>query len=241
MAALRPDPRHDPVLHHVGQLPGGDEPVDQHVDAAARDPRRAVTWLAGPVATYNVLLRLAFALSAFSLCLVLRRWTTWWPAAFVGGLVYGFSPYMVGQGLGHLMLVFVPLPPLILLVLHGIVVRRRRPAWQSGVALGLLAAAQYFISPEVLLSTALAAAVAVVVTAVARRREVRSAAGHVARALAWAAVVAAPLLAYPGWMALAGPQHVIGPPHPLADLARYPGDVLGTVVRRPSSAWHRPT
>ena len=156
-----------------------------------------ITWLFGPVATYNVLMRLGFALSAFSLCLVLRRWTDWWPASFFGGLTYGFSAYMLGQGLGHLNLVFIPLPPLMLLVLHEIVVRRRRPAWQSGVALGLLATAQFLISPEILLSTTIAGAIAVVLAAVVRHREVGAAVGHVARGLAWAAGVAVLFLAYP--------------------------------------------
>ena len=189
-----------------------------------------ITRLFGPVATYNVLLRLGFALSAFSLCLVLRRWTDWWPAAFFGGLTYGFSAYMVGQGLGHLNLVFVPFPPLMLLVLHEIVVRRRWSVWRSGGALGLLATAQFLISPEILLSTAVAGSVAIALAALARRREVVAAFGHAARGLAWAFVIAVLLLAYPTWMALFGPQHVVGPPNPLAILALYPGDALGTVV-----------
>ena len=40
-----------------------------------------ITKLFGPVVTWNIALRLAIALSASSMCLVLRRWTTWWPAA----------------------------------------------------------------------------------------------------------------------------------------------------------------
>ncbi len=51
-----------------------------------------VTWLFGPVATLNVALTLAPALSALSMFVLLRRWVTWTPAAFVGGLLYGFSP-----------------------------------------------------------------------------------------------------------------------------------------------------
>ena len=87
-----------------------------------------VTSLFGPIVTWNVLLRLAVVLSAFSMCLVLRRWTRWWPAAFFGGLIYGFSAY-VTFNLGHLFLVFVPLPPLMFLLLHEILVRQQwRPA-----------------------------------------------------------------------------------------------------------------
>ena len=46
-----------------------------------------ITSLFGPIVTWNVLMRLALVVSATSMCLVLRRWTTWWPAAFVGGLL----------------------------------------------------------------------------------------------------------------------------------------------------------
>ena len=53
-----------------------------------------ITTVFGPVVTWNVLLRLAPVVSAFSMCLVLRRWARWWPAAFIGGLLYGFSAYM---------------------------------------------------------------------------------------------------------------------------------------------------
>ena len=42
-----------------------------------------------------------------------RRWRIWGPAAALGGLVYGFSPYMVGQATGHPVLLFLPLPPFI--------------------------------------------------------------------------------------------------------------------------------
>ena len=51
------------------------------------------------------------------MCLVLRRWTNWWPAAFVGGLLYGFSAYET-TGNPHLFVVFVPLPPIFFLLLY---------------------------------------------------------------------------------------------------------------------------
>ena len=50
-----------------------------------------ITSAFGPIVAWNVLERAAFVLSATSMCLVMRRWTEWWPAAFVAGLLYGFS------------------------------------------------------------------------------------------------------------------------------------------------------
>ena len=75
-----------------------------------------VTLLLGPVASANLLMVTAMPLSATAAFVVLRKWQVWRPAAALGGLMYGFSPYMVGQSLGHLTLVFVPLPPLIAFV-----------------------------------------------------------------------------------------------------------------------------
>jgi hypothetical protein len=189
-----------------------------------------ITLLFGPVATYNVLLRLSLVLSALAMCLVLRRWTTWWPAAFFGGLLYGFSPVMAGQGFGHIFLTFAPIPPLIVLVVDEIVVRRRRSALVSGGALGLLVVAQFLVSPEVLLMTVITVSAGVVLVALANIAEIRSAIGHVVRAAIWAGGIAAVLLAYPVWVLVAGPEHINGSPHPLSDLARYPGDLLGAVV-----------
>ncbi len=189
-----------------------------------------ITTVFGPVATFNVLLRLAFVVSPLAMCLVLRRWTTWWPAAFLGGLTYGFATYMVGQGHGHLFLVFVPLPPVILWVLDEIVVSRRWRARTSGISLAALLIAQYLISPEVLTMTVVIGSVAVLIVALANRDRVRASLRPVGAALAWAGALCAVVLAYPLWFALAGPMHVVGPPHPLSDLALYPGDLLGTVI-----------
>ena len=57
-------------------------------------PLAPVTWLFGPVATLNVASTLAPAITALAMFWLLRRWVSWGPAAFVGGLVFGFSPYI---------------------------------------------------------------------------------------------------------------------------------------------------
>ncbi|HEX7443348.1 MAG TPA: hypothetical protein VF320_05650, partial [Acidimicrobiales bacterium] len=48
-----------------------------------------VTWAFGPIATLNVALTLSPALSGLAMYVLLRRWVSWAPAAFVGGLLYG--------------------------------------------------------------------------------------------------------------------------------------------------------
>lgn len=183
-------------------------------------------WL-GPIASLNALLWLALVASSTSCFLVLRRWVSWSPAAFLGGLLYGFSPYIAGQATGHLFLTFVPLPPLIFLALDQLIVRQAGSARRWGLGLGLLAAAQYLISPEVFFSTVLLATFGVVLLAVFRSGEVARRAPHVLRALGWALLVAVPLTAFPLAFALFGPERFVGSAH-----GSYPSpsDLLGLVV-----------
>ena len=118
-----------------------------------------------PLVRANLLMVLAMPISATAAFVVLRKWQVWGPAAALGGLVYGFSPFMVGQSTAHLELIFVPLPPFIALTVASILQNRGSPR-RLGVQLGLLVAAQYLISPEVLAIVAILTVVAVVCVAI---------------------------------------------------------------------------
>jgi hypothetical protein len=140
---------------------------------------------------------------------VFRRYVASQVAAGVGGLLYGFSPYMVGHALGHLHLVLAVTPPLVLALLDEILVRQRTaPAW-LGVALGVLAAGQLLTAEELLASELLVATAALALLVVLYRRHVRAHAAYAARALAVAAVVCLALAAWPLYVQFTGP----GRPH----------------------------
>ena len=195
-----------------------------------------ITKLFGPVVTWNIALRLAVALSASSMCFVLRRWTTWWPAAFVGGLLYGFSAYMVYNGADYLFLVFVPLPPVIFLLLHEILVRQQWRPGRTGALLGVVCALQFFISSEILASTVVMGAVAVVLFLLVSRHQVAERRRYAVTAFAHSLVLGGFLLLFPVIYALAGPQGIKGPPVSASTLnALFPSDLLGSIV--PSSQW----
>jgi hypothetical protein len=198
-----------------------------------------VTLLASPVATYNLLLRLGLAASGASMFGVLRRYTSWWPAAFSGGLLFAFSPYMVGQEQRHLFLVFLPLVPLFIPLLDDWLVSMRRPAWRSGLLVGLVAGLQYLISPEILLTTATFAVIGLAFLAIRHRGAARQRLGLLARGLAAATPVFLALAGYAIWMLLAGPARPAGPLHTLSDLARYHGDLLAPLVPT-SKQWLAP-
>ncbi len=69
----------------------------------------------GEPATYNIIVSLMPPLAAFSAFLLCRRVTgAFWPSV-LGGYIFGFSPYMLGQVLGHLVCTTIFPVPLIAL------------------------------------------------------------------------------------------------------------------------------
>lgn len=218
---------HNPFVTHFLDYPAGANLSTNPLMPLLGLLGTPLTLTAGPVATFNLFLWLAFPLSALACFVLLRRWVRWAPAAFAGGLLYGFSPYMVGQGVGHLNLLFVPFPPLIVLLVDELLVRQRRRPVVTGVLLGLAAAAQYLISSEVFGATGLLIAIGLLVLAATRPR---LAAGRLRRALpglAAAGLVGGALVAYPVWVQTAGPRHLVGSVH---GSYPFPADLLGPVV-----------
>jgi hypothetical protein len=187
-----------------------------------------VTLLAGPMATHTVLAVLGFAGSATSMWWAVRRWAPWWAARFAAGLLYGFSPYLVAQGAGHLNLELVMLPPLLLVVADALLVRTRRPAWLCGAALGLVAFAQLLIAEEVLASTFVVAAAGLVVLVWQQRRRIDPRQlGRAVVGLGTAAVLLTAAAAWPLWVQFFGRGHVTAP---VQDASPYAADVAGVIV-----------
>ena len=180
-----------------------------------------------PVAIGNLLLVLAMPVSATAAFVVLQKWEVWGPAAALGGLIYGFSPYMVGQGLGHPELMFLPLPPLIALTVVSIV-QGRGSARRLGIQLGLLVTAQFLISPEVLAVVAVMTVLAVVYVLLRHLPSAPTLARTMTGPVIIGLGVTAVLLIYPVWMLVAGPQHFAGPTVSLVN--PYYNDALSFVV-----------
>lgn len=174
-----------------------------------------VTWIFGPTATLNVASTLAPATSALSMYVLLRRWVSWAPAAFAGGLFYGFSPFiLVSLSVSHLMLAMAVVPPLVVLCLDELLIRHEHRPVPVGIGLGLLITLQFFIGTEVLLIVVIVGAVGVVflmAAGLARPERLRWHARRAAPGLVAAGATAGLLLAYPLWFALAGPAHLSGP------------------------------
>ena len=125
-------------------------------------PLAPVTWVFGPVASLNVAATLAPVATALSARALLLRWTTWQPAAFLAGLFYGFSPFVIENlTLQHVEFATLVVPPLLVWCLDELLVRQRGRAWAWGLALGGLCTLQFFLSSELLVVCVLAAAIGV--------------------------------------------------------------------------------
>ncbi|HXW45970.1 MAG TPA: hypothetical protein VEL03_14345 [Streptosporangiaceae bacterium] len=162
-----------------------------------------VTFIGGPQVSLNVLLALGFFLSASTMYLVLRRWGARIASAALGGALYGFSPAMIGSGIGHYHLVLAMLPPLMIDAMLRIVTGRGR-AWRNGLWLGLLASGQLFIGEEALIDTAIAGAVLLIMLAACRPRAVLGQARGSLAGFATAAGLALVLCGHALWVQFHG-------------------------------------
>jgi len=174
-----------------------------------------VTRLFGPVTAINVASTLIPALVALSMFWLLLRWVRWRPAAFVGGLAYGFSASVIVQlAFGWLNLACMALLPLMVACFDELYVRQRvRPA-RVGAALAVLVTVEFFVSTEMVLIASVSALMATIMLAgyagLRHRGELRRRTRHALVGIGAAVALILVLLAYPVWFVLAGPAHLSG-------------------------------
>jgi hypothetical protein len=157
-----------------------------------------VTALFGPIVSYNVACILGPPLSAWTAWLWLRRHAHDASAA-VGGLVFGFSPFVIAHSNGgHLNFTWLFLLPVILMLVEDLLWRAERPLWPQAPLLGLAVTAQLFIGSEALFICSLGCVTAALVIGAfdlrAARERLRVLAPAAAVAVAVAVVLCAPAL-----------------------------------------------
>ncbi|HEY0816803.1 MAG TPA: hypothetical protein VGE11_26300 [Pseudonocardia sp.] len=183
-----------------------------------------VTAARGGLATVTVVIAVGLASSATAAFAALRALGAATLPAALGGGVFGFSPAIVAQALGHPDLVLDVLAPVLVLLGVRLAVADA-PQWRTAVLLGLTAAAQLLIGEEVLFDAGLVVALILVALTVSHPRSARQ---RLPRFLAQAgvalgvfAVLGGPLLAFQ----LVGPLQQTGSPFAVSyfgiDLANY--------------------
>jgi hypothetical protein len=188
-----------------------------------------VTLLAGPTLSLSIMLVLGFAGSAAAMFWVARQWGASVGAAALAGACYGFSPAMRVAAEAHYHLQLAFLPPLIIhLVLR--LVTGRAAGWarviRTGIWLGLLVAAQFFIAEELLVDTALAGVIVVLVLAASRPAAVRRRIIRASAGLATAAVLALALCSRALDVQLRGPLTETGSPWHVWRYGNQPADFV---------------
>ncbi len=108
----------------------------------------------GEPATYNIIAMPMLPLAAFAAFLLCRRVTgAFWPSV-LGGYVFGFSPYMLGELLGHLCLIAVfPVPLIALITVERL--DDEISAARFAVMLAALLVAQFLCSVELFVTITL--------------------------------------------------------------------------------------
>jgi len=195
-----------------------------------------VFWLGGsPLLAYNLLVIAGLALSAWAMWLLLARWTGSTAAGAVAGTLVAFNAHTLTR-LPHLQALHLEFLPVVLLALDRLLVERRV---RHAVLLGAACALQGLTSNYLLVFTALAAALGVVVRANEWRRPAPARATVLlGLAAAIAAALVAPFL-YPYYLT----QRAQGLTRSLDEVALYSAtwrDYLSTAGRLHYAAWsHR--
>jgi len=171
-----------------------------------------ITATGGAVLTDNVITTASFALSAFFAYFAIRRYIPARFAALVGGLIYGFSPYMFAQGAVHAQqIAYAMTIPLAFLLVDEALIRQRMRPWLLGLLIAALGIVQFFILEEYFLTELIAAAVLTLILALSRRDQIRLRLPYAVRAVGTAAIVVGAALAYPVVaVQLHGPARVVG-------------------------------
>jgi hypothetical protein len=222
---------HNPLVNDWLNAPAGINLMDNTTMPLLGILAFPITWLLGPIATFNILIDVAIFASAMSFFVMARRFVIWWPAAFVGGLAYGFSPFTAATANGHLFLLFQAIPPLVIYFVDRFLrSTTARPSW-SGVAIGLCFVVQFYVSSEAFASLAVMTGCAAVLGGVyALWKHVPLDRRRLLAMVGCAALVIAVGIGYAAWLAVAGPEHITGPAQPATAIAGETIDPVGLVV-----------
>jgi len=181
----------------------------------------------GGLFTYNLLMVLALASTAWSAYFAAFHFTRHRWGSIACGLIYGFSPYMIAESNGHLALVMMFFAPVVAVFLDEVFVQQIKPWWMLGLGFGAIASLQFLISEEVFVTSCLAGMTALVSAAILGRHQVTAKARYALKtsgvAVCLCAVIVAPVAGYQ----LFGPERVHGLLQPFGSIF---SDLLGFLI-----------
>lgn len=217
----------NPFYTHAMFAPGG-----MVVNAGTTIPLAAiivspVTWLLGPIFSYNVLLLAGPAISAWTCYLLCKYLSRSFYAALAGGFVYGFSVYELNQNLGHTHVTLVMLPPLAALLTIRYVRGQISSRWFVA-AMAAVIGAQLLTSSEVLFTMTLAGSVVLATAWLVGSPQQR---GRVVLSVGLLAVAFALVVVVCAWVIY---WSIRAPAYSKGSFSAYPTDLLEYLIPPPS-------
>jgi len=182
----------------------------------------------GPVVTYNAMTTAGVGLSSLVAYFAYQRLVSDRAAAATGALLYGFSPFVTAQSAGHPQMALAIFPPLLLILLEGVLGPRRVRPRTAGALIGATAAGQLLTGEELLFTTALAALLGLAWLAALQRTAATENLIRLIGMVPTMAVTFVLLAGYPLYVQVLGPQVIKGPTH--ETVTPYSMDLLNPVV-----------
>ncbi|MGD0120793.1 MAG: hypothetical protein ABSD30_22215 [Candidatus Binatus sp.] len=180
----------------------------------------------GEPATYNIIVTPMLPLAAFAAFLLCRRVTggAFWPSV-LGGYIFGFSPYMLGQVLAHLVLILIfPVPLIALLTLKWL--DGEISALRYAIALAVLLIVQFLCSVELFATITIVGGFALMLAFALFDSDVRARlTALIAPAVSGYAITAVVLSPYLFYLLAGGFHHA-----PIYKADSYSADLLAFVV-----------
>lgn len=202
----------NPLANSWANWPYGANYMDNTAEPLLGLLMAPVTLAINPIFSLNLLLTLTVWANCFVCYLVVQHLTRNRLAAFVAGLLFGFSPMATAAATNHEQVLFDLLPPVMFLLLWRLGTGQGRPLW-NGIALGVSMAVQLYVFTEPLVDCVVVAAVGLPIAAVIYRRQLSQRLVPLLEG-ALAAVVTFQLLASYGlYIYIDGPAHIKGAAH----------------------------
>jgi hypothetical protein len=166
-----------------------------------------ITWLFNPIVSTNLQLMMDPVVDAVVMGLCLRRVARSPWLAVVGGIAWGFCPFVITSlAKGWTNVGFLAAPPIIAWLLCELADEHGWSSRRIGITLAVTVVVQYFVDSELLVITAAGAVVAVAVLAIQERERVRACVHRWVSALEWAAGVCVVVLIGPVAYGAVGPH-----------------------------------
>lgn len=196
-----------------------------------------VSWPAlvvgGPILQYNAALTLGLAANGWAGYVAVCHWVTRRRFGILGGLLFGMSPYVIGQAMAHPMLATAPGVPLMAVALDEAWRLRRCTVVRSGLALGASGLLVLLISEEMFASMLVMIGVAACWAGWRSRHTWRSWWSRAMGTGAVGVVITAPVLGAILWTMVLGSARVTGQTVPLS---QFSADLSSFIVPGATSA-----